>query len=571
MKTAAVIGCGKAKDGAKEGWAIGHSHAHGLREAFPGVKLYGVDPDPVNLAAFGERFDLSIDQLFNSTEALYAAFKPDCVSIATWPGLHHPQVIEAADHGVNAVLCEKPMALDGSEIDDMIAACEKAGTRLAIAHQRRHDPWFTKARQLLAEGVLGEKLVLTAHVGENWDMLSWTTHWFDMANYLLDDRPMSVLAGVDHTGQRRYGHAVEDSSVVQIDYERGAKAVFLTLDEAGPFGYGIHVVGERGLMQISEGRDEVHVMTSDGFTAHPVETDAELSGYSGLYRELWRAVEDPSSEVRCGVEQTALATRTAFAAYESARTMRRVALPPRDLGFAPLEVAQHPSRRNKLFKKAVLLADPHHADENGEGGREGLIDALHAEVCDQVHAVSVDQREPVATDFDGAELLVIYHTVQTSSPDTRKLVGDWIEAGRPTVIAHCGIGAYADWPWFREQIGRYWVWGGEELPPSRHPHVPCELSVVEGSGFDPGFDTAWLPRDEVYMSLGVAAPVRELVTAETSQGKAYITWQAEGVDNVAVWAPGHRREIWGLPAMRSGLRATAQLVSNADSPAGVAG
>ncbi|MEM9417802.1 MAG: Gfo/Idh/MocA family oxidoreductase [Planctomycetota bacterium] len=565
MKTAAVIGCGRACDGNKEGWAIGHAHAQGFLAAFPDVELYGVDINADNLAVFGETFGIPGDRLFNSTEALYAVLTPDCVSIATWPGLHHPQVLEASKHGVRAILCEKPMALDGSEIDEMIAACEQSNTRLAIAHQRRHDAWFNKARQLLSEGVLGEKIVLTAHVGENWDMLSWTTHWFDMASYLLDDQPVAVLACVDHTGQRRYQHAVEDSSVVQVDYAKGAKAVFLTLDSAGPFGYGIHLVGEHGLMQISEGGDAVHVMTEDSFTAHPVDAEAEPGGYAGLFGELWRGVEDPSATVRCGVEHAAMATRIAYAAHESARTMRRINLPPRDLGFAPLELLHHPPRRKPLLKKTVLLADPHHCDENGEGGREGLTDALLAEVCEQVHVVPVDQREPVANDFDEADLLVIYHTVMTSSLEFRTLIGEWIKSGKPTVIAHCGIGAYPDWPWFREQIGRYWVWGGEDLPPSGHPHIPCELQVVEGSGFDPGYDTAWLPRDEVYMSLGLAAPVRELVTAQTSQGKAYIAWQAEGIDNVAVWAPGHRREIWALPAMRSGLRATTQLVCGVGS------
>jgi len=53
-RLAAVIGCGKFNPG-KEGWAIGHAHADGYKKADPGIRLRGVDPNPENLAAFGQQ------------------------------------------------------------------------------------------------------------------------------------------------------------------------------------------------------------------------------------------------------------------------------------------------------------------------------------------------------------------------------------------------------------------------------------------------------------------------------------------------------------------------------------
>ena len=64
MKTAAVIGCGKYREGDKHGWAIGHAHAQGFVDAFPGVELCGVDIDPENLASFGKRFGVPDERLF---------------------------------------------------------------------------------------------------------------------------------------------------------------------------------------------------------------------------------------------------------------------------------------------------------------------------------------------------------------------------------------------------------------------------------------------------------------------------------------------------------------------------
>jgi len=108
--SAAVIGCGKFNPG-KEGWAIGHTHAEAYMLANPSIRLLGVDPNPENLAAFGKRFGVVAEDLFASTEALYAALTPDVVSVCTWPKLHAEQVIEAAMNGVRGILCEKPMAL----------------------------------------------------------------------------------------------------------------------------------------------------------------------------------------------------------------------------------------------------------------------------------------------------------------------------------------------------------------------------------------------------------------------------------------------------------------------------
>jgi predicted dehydrogenase len=53
---------------------------------------------------------------------------------------------------VKGILCEKPMALDLAGCDRMIAAAEAAGALLVIGHQRRLQPKFTRARELIEEG-----------------------------------------------------------------------------------------------------------------------------------------------------------------------------------------------------------------------------------------------------------------------------------------------------------------------------------------------------------------------------------------------------------------------------------
>lgn len=556
MKTAAIIGPGKVQDG-KEGFAAGHAHATNYRLAFPDIELIGVDINADNLRAFGEAFDVPADRLFDSTEAMYAAIVPDAVSITTWPALHAPQTIEAAKAGVKAITCEKPMALDMGQIDSMIAACDKHGSRLSIAHQRCYEVGFIKVKQLIDAGAIGDRLVFHGRVGDGWDILSWSVHWFDMARFLFGRQATAVLAGMDHRNHRRYGHAIEDNSVLFVEFGEDRQASFITGPPEVP-GPMVSVTGDKGMLAMVRGG--VAVYNQDGYTLHEPEGEP-VRGHAASFIDLWKSVQDPSYTSEADAVHAAAATRLAYAAHESARTMKRIELPAKNIDYAPLEVAERAPRLLPKLGKVVLVADDHHADpDTGEGGREGLRDALVELGIDNLHIVRAEQREPTADDFADAELLVLYHTRRTSSDAVRALMTEWVESGKPVLVTHCGIGAYDDWPRFRQWLGRHWVWTNDatlgDQTASGHPHLPCELSTVPGGGFDPGFVEAWLPRDEVYVDLYDSAPVTEYVSATYDDGKtASIAWQADGVDNVMVWAPGHLREMWGIPAMRTGLAA----------------
>jgi predicted dehydrogenase len=248
MKTIAIIGCGK-RGTAKEGWAIGHAHANGYLNCGHDIKLLGVDLSPENLQAFGEAFELPEEQLFSSTDALYEACTPDVVSICTWPALHHPMVMEAIEKGVKGIACEKPLALDTQQIREIENKAAETGTKIVVAHQRRCDNYAAAFKQIVDEKLLGDNLQAIGEVGDGWDILSWTTHWFDMANYLFDGPPASILAGMDIRDSRRYQHAVEDSSLIRADYGERGSALFIT----GPgTGASFRLRGDEGMARIDK-------------------------------------------------------------------------------------------------------------------------------------------------------------------------------------------------------------------------------------------------------------------------------------------------------------------------------
>lgn len=558
MKTVAIIGCGKPpenKPGHKVGWGVGYAHANGYKIAFPDVKLLAVDPNAENLAAFGDKFSIPNDCRFSSADTLYATQIPDAVSVCTWPALHVPMALEAIRKGVKAITVEKPLGLDGFQIQELIDTAKHRGARVAVAHQRRYEPWYAKAKEIIEQGTLGEKLVIEARVGDDWDILSWTTHWFDMANYLFDRAPVSVLAGVDHQGQRRYGHAVENASVIMADYGATRQAVFITGPAAIPL-FGVAICGEKGMLHIG---NPILLWSKQGYSEIPVDKVDFQSAFGLLFADLWRSIDGPPS--RCDISNCAPATLMAYAAHESARTDRRVSL-PLSTWFAPLEVMQNPSvPPTTPALNVAVVADPHHVWAGFEmSGREGLVDA----VSKLGHRVKlIDATKELSPDaLSGMDLLVLYHTQRKTSPSHRAVIGQWFEQSKPVVVSHCGIGAYADWPEYRRWIGRYWVWGGENLPPSGHPHVPCKVFVDDPARFAVDWREAYLPTDEMYQGLAEASPTRTLATALDVHGSKQIyAWQVIDHPNVVAWLPGHRRDMFAISTVVDGLRAAIRLAT----------
>ena len=98
---------------------MGHEHEKKLKD-FPGVQLVGyADKDSSQLADVGEGL-----KRYESNEALMADPEVDVVLIAANNNQHHDLVLQAARAGKD-VLCEKPVAMSLSELDDMEAVCKE--------------------------------------------------------------------------------------------------------------------------------------------------------------------------------------------------------------------------------------------------------------------------------------------------------------------------------------------------------------------------------------------------------------------------------------------------------------
>lgn len=182
--------------------------------------------------------DFGIPRQYLDVADLLADGGVDALVVCTPNYLHAPQSIAALAAGVH-VMVEKPMAMNAAEAEAMVAASQKSGALLMVAHCWRFDPEVQWLRQQVEEGRLGQ-IVRTKGYGVHvhWGPGGWFTqkqfagggamadmgiHALDTARYLLGDpQPVSVYARI---GTYYGDFDVDDTGVAMVTWDNGAVSV----------------------------------------------------------------------------------------------------------------------------------------------------------------------------------------------------------------------------------------------------------------------------------------------------------------------------------------------------------
>lgn len=91
----------------------------------------------------------------------------DAVDICVPNNLHKEMAIAAAEAG-KAILCEKPLAMNVAEGEEMCAAVEKAGVVNTVWYNYRRVPAVTLAKQIIDSGKLGRIFHYRANFLQDW-------------------------------------------------------------------------------------------------------------------------------------------------------------------------------------------------------------------------------------------------------------------------------------------------------------------------------------------------------------------------------------------------------------------
>lgn len=90
----------------------------------------------------------------------------DVVYVASANAFHHEQVIKAANSGKH-IFCEKPLALNSKQAEEMIEAAKRNNVLFAVNYVHHFHPLVLKAKELLKDQRLGK--LVSVHVNFNID------------------------------------------------------------------------------------------------------------------------------------------------------------------------------------------------------------------------------------------------------------------------------------------------------------------------------------------------------------------------------------------------------------------
>lgn len=277
---------------------IGNVHAKAI-SFNPGSKLVSVSD------VFGEAADKLAAQYGAKVlgiDEVMADKSIDAVLIATSTDTHS-DLIEAATAAGKAVLCEKPVDLSLERAQACQAKVAETGMPVMIGFNRRFDPNFGALKLAVDCGEIGKRELLSitsfdpapppvsyikVSGGLFRDMM---IHDFDMANFIMGDAPLSVLAVGSSLVDPEIGVAGDvDTAVVTLIYADGRITVIKNSRRA-VYGYDqrIELLGSKGLLQAQNMLENTVVKsTIDGVTAAKP-TYFFLERYMTAYEAEWDA------------------------------------------------------------------------------------------------------------------------------------------------------------------------------------------------------------------------------------------------------------------------------------------
>jgi 1,5-anhydro-D-fructose reductase (1,5-anhydro-D-mannitol-forming) len=99
--------------------------------------------------------DHGISRCFSTREALCSSTEIDVVFITSPDAMHRDDVLLALSHG-KAVLCEKPLAMNAAEAEEMNTAAKASGVLFGVAQNFRYNRSLEWMRAQIAAGRIGQ-------------------------------------------------------------------------------------------------------------------------------------------------------------------------------------------------------------------------------------------------------------------------------------------------------------------------------------------------------------------------------------------------------------------------------
>lgn len=349
MLNAGIIGCG----------GISHCHMEGYGR-IPDVAVVACcDIDAEKAEKYAAKFN--IPRWYADYNEMMAKESLDLVSVTTWNAAHKGATIAALEGGAN-VICEKPMAMNAAEAEEMRKTAERCGKLLQVGFVRRFGDDAAAFRNFREAGVFGDLYYAKAtyirrsgcpggwfgdkRYSGGGPLIDLGVHVIDLVRYLAGNPKPVAAFGVTYSNlgpdrahgaqnawttetqkDERFTYNVEDMASAMVRFDNG-----LTLSVEASFNLnvkedrgGIELFGTKGGATI-EPTFEIHSDLAGMFVNI---APASPAGFGDAFnREIKGFVDAVKGEAPCvaTAEDGVALMKILDAVYESARTGHEVVI-----------------------------------------------------------------------------------------------------------------------------------------------------------------------------------------------------------------------------------------------------
>ena len=167
----------------------------------------------------------------------------DAVYVITPNGLHHDQVIRVAKAG-KQVICEKPMALNARQGQEMIDACKKENVKLLVGYRMHFEPKTLEIIRMRKAGEFGKVLFFQGLTGfiigdpNQWrlnkklsgggSMMDIGIYAVNGSRYMIGEEPVWVTAEETKNDPVKFKEGIDETIQFQLGFPGGAVASCLS-------------------------------------------------------------------------------------------------------------------------------------------------------------------------------------------------------------------------------------------------------------------------------------------------------------------------------------------------------
>lgn len=262
--------------------------------------------------------EFKIEHAFETPEALCSSPNIDAVFVASPDALHLHDVLLALKHG-KPVLCEKPLAMNATEVEAMLAGQAKAGVAFGVAQNMRYNASAQLMRDWIAEGRIGKPVLAHAQFCYAADRSprQWiydptlalggpigdvAIHCVDALRFLLGSVAVTEVSTLAHTDAG--SGAVESHAVVALDFASGAMGS-VTVTTRGEYRSLIEITGESGVLVCENGMTVDHdvevLQYRKGAVAERV-TVSNADAYTKMFDSFSAEVEGTGTYLASGTD-----------------------------------------------------------------------------------------------------------------------------------------------------------------------------------------------------------------------------------------------------------------------------